>query len=200
MQRMKVLTVTGVSAVMALFWWLDGSASAGGELPQMTIAAEPPTPASENAPAALPPLPRDRQGTEVDGELASDAEGHLRVTPDVRHVFDYFLMSQGAESAVVIETRVFAYIEENLPPKAALEAKALWRKYVAMREAFSNITADANRPRAPQAVEALETITAKYFSPAEREALFGDDITRARATAPAILGLEQNPNMTAQER
>ena len=68
------------------------------------------------------PLPRSLEGTEVDGGLAADPEGHLIVGPGVRALFDYFLSATGEEPAELIRARIIAEIEERLPPTAAREA------------------------------------------------------------------------------
>jgi len=91
-----------------------------------------PTKGGEAAPeAALPNPPASLAGTVPDGGLPLDAQGHLRIVPEVRRFFDYFLSTQGDEALDVIRARIVAAIEARVPPAAAKEAIDLLDRYLA---------------------------------------------------------------------
>lgn len=75
-------------------------------------------------------LPASLRGTEVDGALEVDAEGHLIINSRVRQLFDYFLSVQGEEPLETVLARLDAFIRHHLPPQAAAEAQALLSDYI----------------------------------------------------------------------
>ena len=85
----------------------------------------------------LEQLPASLQGTEVDGTLLADDNGNLIINPDIRRVFDYFLSTLGTESLAKIEQRLRAYIQHQLPVKAAQQAEQLLENYLALNQALS---------------------------------------------------------------
>lgn len=93
-----------------------------------------PLPASNSSPQALPaqsvPLPASFAGTEIDGRLSLDSDGHLLVEPEVRELFDYFLASIGEESINASTERLQNYINAQLPEPARSEAQQLLSQYL----------------------------------------------------------------------
>lgn len=104
---------------------------ASAEIPAFTTGLE-------NLPASL-------QGTEVDGALEVDADGHLLINNAVRRVFDYFLTAVGEEPLDTVLARLRAYIRDQLPPAAAAEAESMLAGYLAYKEALAGM-GDAGQP------------------------------------------------------
>lgn len=87
----------------------------------------------------LEALPPSLAGTEVDGELRTDADGNLLVSNDVRRVFDYFLTLHGEESLPVIVARLNAYFAQRLPGVAAAQARQLLTAYLEYQQSLAGI-------------------------------------------------------------
>lgn len=153
-------------------------------------------------------LPNSLQGTEVDGELEVDANGHLKITSRVRNVFDYFLSAIGEEPLESILARIRAYIRHKLPPVAAAEAEQILDGYIAYKRGLENIqqaagtggaggTIDVDAVRRQmQQVQALRT---QYLSPAVITAFFGDEDAYDRYSL-ARMEVMQNKNLSATQR
>ena len=93
-----------------------------------SISAQMFAPARNETPAfvtGVENLPASLQGTEVDGALEADADGHLKINNAVRRTFDYFLSALGEEPLDTIVVRLRAYIRAQLPATAAAEAEKL---------------------------------------------------------------------------
>lgn len=101
---------------------------------ELALAPDPPA-----FTTGLEQLPASLQGTEVDGTLLADDNGNLIINPDIRRVFDYFLSTLGAESLAKIEQRLRAYIQHQLPVKAAQQAEQLLENYLALNQALSTL-------------------------------------------------------------
>jgi lipase chaperone LimK len=125
---------------------------------------------------ARKPLPRSLEGTEVDGGLAADADGHLIVGRGVRDLFDYFLSATGEEPLSVIRARIVAEIEKRLPPTAAREAIDLLDRYLDYRERARELYAeDGFSGDLSTRLEQIRTLRREVFGEEEAEALFGEE-------------------------
>jgi lipase chaperone LimK len=151
-------------------------------------------------------LPKSLQGTEVDGQLEVDANGHLKITNGVRHVFDYFLSTIGEEPLDTILARIRAYIRHKLPSVAAAEAEHILDGYIAYKQGLDTVQKaqqangggvdiDAVRQQMQQ-VQALRT---QYLSAEVITAFFGDEDAYDRYTL-ARLDILQNKNLSAAQR
>ena len=149
--RRRRATWLGVGLMAGLAWLLgtshalhpddrgrpsDATSQAFPWLRGMTASANP---APTTFQSGLEGLPRSLLGTEVDGELTADAQGHLVLTRRVRAVFDYFLSAIGEEPLSTVRARLAAYIHGKLPPVAAQEALLLLDHYLAYKQALDSL-------------------------------------------------------------
>jgi lipase chaperone LimK len=131
------------------------------------------------APAAaaaglLPPPPASLDGTDVDGRLVVDAHGDLVVSPEVRRFFEYFLSATGEDEDAAIRRRVEAAIDARVPPRAAAQARALFDRFLAYREAARGLQASPSDSLATR-LAAVREIRWKTFGRQAADALFGDE-------------------------
>lgn len=82
------------------------------------------------------PLPESLRGTRLDHPLAVDEQGHLRISNDIRMVFDFFLAAVHEEDVETILQRIEEYLEYQLDEPALSEAKTMLGNYIAMKEAL----------------------------------------------------------------
>jgi hypothetical protein len=148
-QGMKKSVGIGVAAAVlaaaGLSYWLLAGDSRSGDSPAVAGSAGSGgmtgVPGAHVAPSSFVTgtegLPNSLQGTEVDGELEVDANGHLKITNGVRHVFDYFLSAIGEEPLETILARIRAYIRHKLPNMAAGEAEQLLDNYIAYKRGLA---------------------------------------------------------------
>lgn len=146
-------------------------------------------------------LPHSLDDTEVDGTLEADANGHLKITNGVRHVFDYFLATLGEESLDTIVARLHAYFRSRLPPQAAAEAERLLADYLAYKKELvaidtpttseGRIDVDAMRARLDQ----VQALRGKFLSAAASDAFYADDDAFDRYALDRQVVLQQ-PGLT----
>lgn len=212
MKKAPVIAAILVLVVVAglLAWLSPNEAAAPGGIDPVTGMPI----GSAGATAHLPPssftigtesLPGSLQGTEADGELEVDANGHLKITNGVRRVFDYFLSAVGEEPLDSLVARIRAYLRHKLPAMAATEAEQLLDSYLNYKRGLeavqqvqaggSTLDLDAVR-RQMQQVQALRT---QFFTPEVITAFFGDEDVYDRYTL-ARLEVMQNKSLTATQR
>lgn len=80
--------------------------------------------------------------TQVDGRLREDANGKLIIETSIRDLFDYFFSALGEKTPEQIVQNIELYIDSQLSAKAAIEAKALLKSFVAYNEALAGFTLD----------------------------------------------------------
>lgn len=130
----------------------------------------------DNAPASL-------RGTQVDGALRADKDGHLIIDNDIRRLFDYFLTTTGEEPLSMIQARLQEYIRLHLSEPAASQAEQLLKNYLALNVALTELQAPEGEPsnNTPDTVtlrERLSTIQElrHQYLPAEViDAFYADD-------------------------
>lgn len=210
-KSIRIAMALGVMAIVALLYWLAPAGGTGaGTDPASAMASGSGSAAGMHQPPATfttgtEGLPGSLQGTEVDGELEVDENGHLKITNGVRRVFDYFLSAVGEEPLESIIARIRAYIRHKLPPTAAAEAEELLDSYLAYKRGLESVqqaqtggsTLDLEAIRRQmQQVQALRT---QYFKPEVITAFFGDEDVYDRYTL-ARLEVMQNKSLSASQR
>jgi lipase chaperone LimK len=168
---------------------------------QDTMKATPPaaivTPYEQTS-AGVKALAPSLQGTEVDGELLTDASGRLLVGPGLRMFFDYFLSASGEESAAEIRARIVAEIEARLPKDAAREAIALFDSYVEYRERASRLYESGGIPEdLAGRLSSLQALRRQVFGNSDAAALFGDEEARDEF---ALRGLSIDSSLSTEEK
>lgn len=123
------------------------------------------------------------EGTDIDGALRADADGHLILDIGVRDFFDYFLSTAdeiGAENAI---DEVVRYIQTYLPEQAQAEAIALFENYLRFKRYEFGVhqtpITDATLNDAValkllrENLDLLKTHRQTLFNTAQERALFG---------------------------
>jgi lipase chaperone LimK len=137
-------------------------------------AANPPQAPTEAAEESEP-LPGSLEGTEVDGWLGVDDDGHLVVTPGARWFFDYFLSATGEEPPEQIRGRIVAEIKKRLPAAGAQEAIDLLDRYLAYRDRVRALQASGAPAEAQERLAQLHDVRRETFGDADAAALFGEE-------------------------
>lgn len=169
-------------ALGVLFLW-GGSGQERSEPATAAAPRDPIThqPADPVRVAARGPLARSLGGTEVDGALRVDGEGHLVPEPDTLALFDYFLSASGEEPPAVIRRRILDRIHDELGEPAAAEAQALLDRYLGFREALRALVTSSEVPRdLERRWQWLRELRRAHFGAATAEALFGREEDRVR--------------------
>lgn len=84
----------------------------------------------------LGPLPDSLEGTIMANALVVDEEGNLRISSDIRRVFDYFLSTSNEESLEIIFARINEYLEYHLQHPALNQAKDILAGYINLKKAL----------------------------------------------------------------
>lgn len=207
MSRRRAALALGLGLVLlgALASWRGaGERGRPGARPAAVAAARPaprPLPSADSSkPAPPPPLPRSLRGTDVDGALAVDADGHFVPTPDAIALFDYFLAASGEEPPEMIRARIEAEIDRRLAPEAAAEARALLDRYLGFREALRALAEGGAVPaELERRLQWIRELRREHFGAETAAALFAEEET------VAMLDLERrrvalDPALEAEER
>ncbi|MGY4535042.1 lipase chaperone LimK [Pseudomonas sp. TE3786] len=130
-------------------------------------------------PATLAPLPPSFKGTQVDGSFQVDGAGNLLITPDIRHIFDYFLSSYGEESLKDSVKRLRAYIASQLPQPAQEQAQGLLNQYLEYKRDLVQLERDlpqmADLDALRQRESAVQALRARLFSAEAHQAFFAGE-------------------------
>lgn len=176
-------------AIAALVWFgsahkqlteagLDGQGKASARAPQTetldTEASDEDADSSEDV----------VEESDVDGDFLLDADGHLIVTEDARHIFDYFLSLNAEESKEQTKQRLLQYIESNLVDPAKTEALQLLERYLQFKQSITELNAETKTvdwlhngdfSPARERLEQIKNLRRRYFSEEETSALFGGE-------------------------
>ena len=203
-----------VAIAVGLPWWLheEGQAPAtqkGVASPRATEApgVAPSTPQTPVAMASgLEDLPQSLAGTQVSCALESDAAGHLRVTIELRHCFDYFLSAVGEESLDSLTARIRAQLRQRLQEPALGEAEEVLTGYLDYLRGVAEIEqsqlpepGQMDLARVRQQMEQVRSLRTQYLSPEVIAAFFSDD-DAYDLYALARLELMQSKTLSAQAR
>lgn len=163
------------------------NAPRAGATDQSQIASSAGSPARTPLPTSfatgLESLPSSLNGTDVTGEFAVDASGHLKITRGIRSVFDYFLSTVNQEPLATAVLRIRAYIHYRLKEPAAGEAEHILDGYLAYEKGCDKLRAELP-PRSGERLdtdalrrqmEQVQALRTEYLSVAVIQAFFGDD-------------------------
>lgn len=84
------------------------------------------------------PLPDSLDGTVMGQALVVDESGHLRISSDIKRVFDFFLSTIEEESLETILARIDEYLQYYLNEPALGEAKQILSQYIDLKKALYN--------------------------------------------------------------
>lgn len=82
------------------------------------------------------PLPGTLEGTIMQQALALDEEGNLRVSSDLKRIFDFFLSTIEEENLDIILKRIEEYLSYSLEEPALGQALDIMNQYVAFKKAL----------------------------------------------------------------
>ncbi len=154
-------------------------APAATSAPQPMFAVNTTAPAADSSPPSL-------RGTQVDGQLETDYRGHLIVTQQLRHLFDYYFTTVGEITFEEAVQRISDHLASRLQQPARGQAQALLDAYVLyktelveLEDSYPVISdIDGLRARA----EAVERLRAVLFDPEAHAAFFAADEAYDRFT------------------
>lgn len=165
-------------------------------------------PAEHRTPLTLgtDPFAPSLQGTDIDGVLHADANGHLVLGLEVRDFFDYFLNTVGEVSPETAIGQIQQMALQHLPETAAREAMALLDQYLAYKQASLTVMQtelDPSRQHDPayqltalgHALAQLKGLRQDTFDSEARQAFFGMEEAYSEYTL-ATLAVQQRPDLT----
>jgi lipase chaperone LimK len=208
--RRTVLAAAGALLLAAALLWGTRGPTSPDETSQRTTSAAGhreerlrdagdarPFAAPPGVSAATPPsLPESLAGTEPDGELRVDVDGHFVADAATRAFFDYYLAAAGEQSLHSLRAQIVSAIEARLPPAAALEAVAALDAYLDYRRRSRRLVEDGTVPEdLGERLELLRRVRREALGPELAEAFFGleeatvaADLARREILSRADLG------------
>ncbi|NQD93899.1 lipase chaperone [Pseudomonas sp. CrR25] len=199
------LTLLVVASAGLTLYWQWPTSTAPDAAPAMTSVSGMPTanpkPVRSVPDAPPPPLPQvlvpSMAGTEVDGELRTDAAGNLQLSLGVRDYFDYFL---SAADQVGLDPAVDALLADagrRLQEPALGQLIGLLGDYLDYKRASlallqqpldpqQHAQPQAQQAALQQAFERLAQLRRAHFSAGAVEALFGAEEAYARYTLDSL--------------
>lgn len=156
------------------------------------------------------PFADSLRGTEIDGQLRTDAAGRLVVDLQTKDFFDYFLNTVGEVDAETALGKIESLAHNSLPEPAADEAIALLEQYLDYKQrvlALGNTQLDPARQQDPayqlsvfeQALDDLKQLRGSTFSPDTHRAFFGLEEAYGEYTL-ASLDLQQRTDLSEGAR
>jgi lipase chaperone LimK len=98
-------------------------------------------------------------GTDVDGTLRYDSNGHLLVDKEVKQVFEYFLSARGEVSLEEVVDGFEQYSFQSLPEMAANEVVDLFYSYLIMKVNLAELMeVDSFSERSTQSYERIDDL------------------------------------------
>lgn len=82
------------------------------------------------------PLPGTLEGTVMQQALAVDEDGNLRISSDIKRVFDFFLSTIEEEDLDIILSRIQEYLDYSLDEPALSQAKEIMTQYISLKKAL----------------------------------------------------------------
>lgn len=205
-----------VAVAAGLPWWLQDEGQAttvhgAAASPTVSKASMVASPTTASAAATmitgLENLPQSLAGTEASCALEADAAGHLQITIELRHCFDYFLAAVGEESTDNLIARIRAQLRNRLREPALGEAEGVLAGYLAYLRGVADIEQRLVAPepgrmdleRIRQQREQVLALRAQHLAPEVITAFFGDD-DAYDLYALARLEVMQNKALSPQDR
>jgi lipase chaperone LimK len=149
---------------------------------------------------AIPPRPASLRGTDVPGGFVVDEQGHLRTTPDILELFEYFFSATGEEPDEQIRRRIEAEIHARLSPPAREEALALLDAYLDYREQARELF-EAGGGDLPLEIrfQRIRELRRAVFGSGDAEILFGqeEDLIRIELERRRVA---MDPALSPEER
>ena len=179
-----------VTSALLLGWYLFGGNSSQPPSPADIPVAErsaAPTPliSPTTGPSRALPAPVEQptslRGTDIDGQLEVDGIGNLRITGQVRHLFDYFLSLIGEEDLAATERRIRDHLAGQLQQPALGQALALLDDYLEYQRQVAELESRFPVSENPEDLlareQAVQQLRASLFSREAHEAFFaGEEI------------------------
>ena len=179
-----------VTSALLLGWYLFGGNPSQPPSPadipatERSAAATPlmsPTAGPSRALPAPVEQPTSLRGTDIDGQLEVDGTGNLRITGQIRHLFDYFLSLIGEEDLATTERRIRDHLAGQLQQPALGQALALLDDYLEYQrqvaELESRFPVSENLEDLLAREQAVQQLRASLFSREAHEAFFaGEEI------------------------
>jgi len=210
MKTLALVLLITLGIGSAIFWRTSdapGSAQATTLQPPVIIPSRPSagTPGQRSTdrspPAAnLGRLPSSFAGTQVDGQLRTDAAGNLIVDAEVRRVFDYFLAAIGEDSVEISVTRLRSYVERQLAQPAEAQTLRLLGQYLDYKRQLLVLEQDHNQRPSLDAMrarlQAVQLLRAGVFGDRVHQAFFALEESADRFTLER-LAIRQDRNLDA---
>jgi len=163
------------------------------------VSAPSPLPPSPLPPSPLAPSLR---GSEIDGGLAVDRDGHFVPDREALALFDYFLSARGEVDDAEISARIRSEITTRLGQPARDEALAFFDDYLAYR-AEARQLAESPRIAAAGDLERrfqwIRELRRKHFGAKTADALFGDEEAMVLASIESRR-VSMDPDLSDDER
>lgn len=163
-------------------------------------------------------LPETLKGSEVIAQLATDEDGNLRLSSDVRAVFDYYLSAIEEESLETVIARIQHYLDNTLEEPALTQARELLQQYLSLKMALfeyeqeqqgsinqlialgSNALSQSSYVEQLQAqFEARTELRQTYLTPEVHQAFYGNEEGYDRYTL-ARLDIQSDTSLSAEQK
>ena len=146
------------------------------------------------------PGPLSLLGTDADGALSVDEEGHFVPNPDALAFFDYFLTATGEMSEAELRNYIVAEIRHRLSGPAASGAETLLDRYLVFRMAVRDLVGSGVAPPGlERRWQWIRELRREHFGAEMAATLFGEseqvvrvDLERWRQS--------QDPSLGSRER
>lgn len=207
--KKRLVVVLAVTLVLSVWIWVkvgreDSATQSAGHLTAAVTASGQAGAIPTQFDTGTESLPASLRGTEVDGKLEVDAAGHLKITREIRNLFDYFLSAIGEETLPTLLARIRAYLHHSLPPVAEAEAQHILQGYIGFRQAVDKLqaptastTTDVAALR--QRVQMVQQLRHQYLDPPVIQAFFGDEDAYDQYTLDRM-AIMQDKSLSASEK
>ena len=163
------------------------------------------------------PLPGTLEGTVMQQALAVDEDGNLRISSDLKRVFDFFLSTIEEEDLHVILNRIEEYLDYSLSEPALSQAKEIMNQYVALKKALFDFEVERSASLKEimdqggvqqgqrylallkEQLEAQRDLRALHLSPETHEAFYSDE-EAYDAYSFARMEVSADKNLTEEEK
>lgn len=134
------------------------------------------------------------RGSSIDGEIAFDERGRLRMTPDLRRRFEYYLALLGEFSVGDLKLLLLEDVREAHGNAAMAAVQAAFERYLGLRQASTGIAPGLDLEQRHAALQALRR---QWFG-ADADTMFADELAHDSYTLER-LRLARLPQPQADE-